>query len=351
MKIMILSCGGTISHVPNEDGVLESNENSYRSGTFVRILKTAASELDVELSSKTIINKDSANFVMEDWKTVSANILKHYDEFDAFIVTHGTDTMGYTAAAVSFALANLGKPVVFTGAQLSYGLAGTDAVINLENCLRVITKRPDIVGVYVVFGTQIISGVRAKKKTEFDYDAFKTNRRFRALGVIGNEIIFNDQEIIKHASYLKPQAKVASDLIVKNDFTNQVVALSEFPGMSSDLIINMAKTGTRGFILRSVGDGNPNVAEPNAQYESLRPAFEYLKEHQIPIIITAQPPNGSATMLHYQPAILARELGAVPGNDISIEAAVVKLSWLLADGKSYKDILKLMQKSLRGEMS
>jgi len=139
-------------------------------------------------------------------------------------------------------------------------------------------------------------------------------------------------------------------LDVKSAFEPNIVALSEFPSFSPDIIVNLAKTGVKGFVIRSYGDGNPNVAAPNDTYTNLRPAFEYLREQKIPIIVTTQTPGGVASMTQYEPAILAKELGAVPGNDISIEAATVKLSWLLAQKHPYEKLRKLLATPLRGEM-
>ena len=352
MKILVLSCGGTISQMPNEDGVLGFNDGCYKGGTFARLLKPTSEVLGIELvHSKTILSKDSSNFVIDDWKKIIKNVVTYYDEYDAFIVLHGTDTMAYSTSAASFALGNLGKPVVFTGSQIPYGQPGTDAVKNLENCLRVIMAHPELVGVYMVFGTQIVSGVRVKKKTEFDYDAFKSSRRARGLGVVGTDISLNNSEVKIHLDALRPFAKVADDLDVRNDFSDKVMALSEFPGMRSDLMIALAEAGTKGFLVRSFGDGNINITENDAPYESLRPALEYMKEKGIPVVITSQAPHGSASMQLYGPAILAKELGAIAGFDMGIESAIVKLSWLIAQETPYKKIEGLMQKSLRGEIN
>ena len=351
MKILIISTGGTISHEPDQNGILKSDETSHSGSDFVRILNYKKQRVGIEsINAVTILNKDSANMGMGDWGAIVDAVHKNYDLYDGFLVTHGTETMGYATAAASFALGNLGKPVCFTGSQSAFGVMGSDSILNLENCLRVLTERRDLVGVFLVFGTQIVSGSRVKKQTEFDYDAFKCPRRFRPLGVIGSDIMYNEPEIQRHLSSIKPFAKTSSELKVINKFEDKIVVLTEFPGLRSDVIIELAKSGIKGFVLRSYGSGVPNVGREDATFPSLRPAFKYLQEQKIPLVITSQAHTGVACMNIYEPSFLARELGAIPARDTTIEAAVAKLSWLLGQGKNYTQVSNLMQKNMRGGM-
>jgi len=352
MKILIIATGGTISHEPNEKGILESNETSHGGADFVRILNFKKAKLGIEsITAKTILNKDSGNMIMSDWQTITNEIVANYDDFDAFIVTHGTETMGYATAAVSFALGNLGKPVCFTGSQSAFGVVGSDTVINLDNCLRVLATRRDLVGVFLVFGTQIVSGTRVKKDSEFAYDAFKNSRRFRPLGVIGSGIELNEEMVTRHLNYLRPYAKTSKNLKIRSTFSNDLVVLSEFPGLNSDLITTLVKSGAKGIILRSYGSGVPNICKHGCCVSDLRPAFKYLQDHKIPLIITSQTASGVACMSIYEPSILAVELGAIPAHDMTIEASVAKLSWLLGQGKSRDQIADSFGKSLRGEIN
>ena len=352
IKILVLSTGGTISHDVTEDGMHVSNAKATTGKTFAHILQTATRTFDekVVIKAETILNKDSGNMVMSDWKAIIDGVVRNYDGYDGFIVTHGTETMGYSSAAVSFALPNLGKPVVFTGAQVAYGQIGTDAVINLENALRFIEQVRDARGVFVVFGSHIVAGTRAKKGSEFKYDAYKLQPRFPMIGMIGHRLEMFGANLERHASYLQPYALKSADLRVEDKFSDQVAIVSEFPGMRYDVIINMAKSGIKGFILRSYGSGVPNIAPPDGTWEDLRPAFEYLREKKIPIAITSQAPDARACMSIYEPSFLAKELGAIPTNDMGIEAAIAKMSWLLGKGYEYEKIRDLMQKPLRGEM-
>ena len=353
MKILILATGGTISHDVTEDGMHVSNARATTGDTFAKILASATRTLEqrVRIKSETILNKDSGNMVMSDWKTIIDGIVRNYDDFDGFIVTHGTETMGYATAAVSFGIQNLGKPVVFTGAQVAYGQVGSDSVMNLENALRFLVEAGDKAkGVFLVFGSHVIAGTRVKKSSEAAYDTFKLKPRFPMVGMIGHSMELFGNNLRRHAETNAPFAAKASELIVKPNFDNQVVVLSEFPGMRSDMIMNLVRGGTKGIILRAYGSGVPNVGNVDAEFENLRPALEFLREKKIPMVITTQAPDARACMSIYEPSFLARELGAIPVNDMGIEAALVKLAWLLGQNLDYEKVCELMKKPMKGEM-
>ena len=236
-KILIISTGGTISQTHTEEGIAISNEKSFNGNTFTDILNNLKEELNIDvIDSKTILNKDSSNIIPEDWQKIVDTIVEEYDNYTTFIVTHGTNTMGYTCAAVSYAIGNVGKPIIFTGSQVSYGIAGTDAIINLENVVRIIADdNCKLVGVCCVFGSKVITGTRVKKKTEFEYDAFKTFGRLPDIASIGNSIVYNEGALDKHLSFLGSKSKLKSGLIIKNKFDTNIVSLTEFPRIKSKL--------------------------------------------------------------------------------------------------------------------
>lgn len=350
-RILVISTGGTISQEHTDTGIAVSNDNAFKGTTFAGLLNLFKEKLNLAtIDSITIMNKDSSNMISKDWELIAQSIYDNYDEYDAFIVTHGTNTMGYATAAVSYAIGNLGKPVIFTGSQVSYGIPGSDAIMNLENILRVIIEKDNVAGVFLIFGSKIITGTRVKKKTEFDYDAFKTFGRLPDIGYLGNSIVFNDASLNRHLSYLGIRSKTKSGLELKNRFDNNIMSLTEFPGLKSEYIIKLAESGVKGFILRATGAGDPNVAPEGADYPNLREAFSYLQEHKIPIVVTTQAPDGVSSMSVNEPGILAKELGAIPAWDMSMETMVTKLSWLIANGYSYEDIQEFMLTSFRGEI-
>ena len=233
---------------------------------------------------------------------------------------------------------------------MSYDIPGSDATINLENILRVLKEKQELIGVFLIFGSKIISGMKAKKTTEFNYDAFKTFGRYPDIGYIGNSISLNNEALEDHLKYLGTKSKFKFGLDVRNNFDTDIVSLTEFPGFNPEIIINLADKGYKGFILRSSGAGDPNVTAEKVDYPTLNGAFEYLREKKIPIVVTTQAPDGIATMNINEPGPIARELGAIPAYDMSMEAMVTKLSWLLAQNCSYEEIQQLMVTSFRGEI-
>ncbi len=311
-KILIISTGGTISQSHTEKGIAVSNEKSFSGDTFANVLNNLKEELNIDvIDSKTILNKDSSNIIPEDWKKIIDIIIEEYDNYMAFIVTHGTNTMGYSCAAVSYAIGNVGKPIVFTGSQVSYGMIGTDAVMNLENAIRIIADDEcELAGVCCVFGSKVITGTRVKKKTEFDYDAFKTFGKLPDLANIGNRIVYNKEALEKHLSFMGRKSKMKSELIVKNKFDTNIISLTEFPGLKVSHFKALVENGIKGFILRATGAGDPNIAKADENYENLREAFEYLQRKQIPIVVTTQAPDGVASMRINEPRTISIGIGS-----------------------------------------
>jgi L-asparaginase len=318
--------------------------------TFAKLLRNAARQLDLAIVPKTLLSKDSSNIVPDDWDAIITTISHEYDAYDAFLITHGTNTLGYTSAALSFALGNLGKPVVLTGAQVPYGETGSDAVMNLENAARVASQRERLAGVVAVFGSHIITGVRVKKRTEFAYDAFTTFGSENSLGRIGRELSWNQVLLDRHNSFMNPTAEKARQLDVKASFEMDLVSLTEFPGLSSRFFKVLVDSGVKGILYRAAGAGDPNVAPKNVRFANLREGFEYLRAKKIPIVVTTQAAEGVASMDVNEPGKLASELGAIAAWDMSLEAMTVKLAWLLGRGFSYDEIRSSMLKSFRGEI-
>ncbi len=295
-----------------------------------------------------LFNVDSSDMQPSNWTLLVEKIVEFYDDFDAFIILHGTNTMGYTGAALSFALENINKPVILTGAQVPLGYLGSDATTNLVNSLRLaVWWYHPIKGVMCVFGSKIISGTRIKKGTDFDYDPFKSFIT-GTLGDIGRFIRIYEPALDKHNSYLSkaaPLATLAKDLSVKKDFdTSEIASLTEFPGMSVNLFQSLVEHDhIKAFIFRSFGAGDPS--------SHLFPAFEYLKAKKIPIVVTTQAPNGVASFQvnAWGKALKDGDL-AIPAYDMSIESITAKLSRLISQRCTYEEIKQKMLEDLHGEI-
>lgn len=352
-RILLILTGGTIAgNVAKSDVsehiILEPDNFSAIVNDSIKIVKR---NWNIEIEPKIIelFNIDSSDMLPKNWTILAETIEKSYDDFDAFIILHGTNTMGYTGAALSFALENINKPVILTGAQVPLGYLGSDATTNLVNSLRLaVWAYHPIKGVMCVFGSKIISGTRIKKGTDFDYDPFKSFIT-GSLGEIGRFIRINEPALDKYISFLskvKPLAIQSRVFSVKKDFdTANIVSLTEFPGMSPDIFQSLVENNkVKAFIFRAFGAGDASL--------HLLKGFEYLKENKIPIVVTSQAPNGIASFqVNESGKILKDRELAIPAYDMSIESMTVKLAWLLAQGFNYEQIKIKMLEDLHGEIN
>ncbi len=352
-KILVIFTGGTITGNVAKSNIsmnVQSDTNSFTSvlNSSTELIKKNWS-IEINYSTVDLFNVDSSDIKPENWTKIIETIQEKYDDFDAFILLHGTNTMGYTAAALTFALENINKPVILTGSQVPFGYLGTDSVQNLVNSIRLaVWNYHEIKGIIAVFGSAIITGTRVKKGTEFDYDPFRAFQT-GSLGQIGRFMKINEMALRKHVDYLsktKPLAIQSRVLSVKKLFdTKSIASLTEFPGMSADLFKSLVENnGIKAFIFRAFGAGDPN--------SDLFPAFHYLKEKQIPIVVATQAPAGvSNFQVNAGGQYLKENDLAIPAYDMSIESMTVKLGWLLAQNMSYEQIKIEMLKDLHGEIN
>ena len=369
-RVLLISTGGTIAgEVASSKKEKETIKSADQFSDLLRGTIDSIKEvhsIQVEIDHKPLLNKngdeckeDSSDITPYHWKALAQLIYDEYDNFDSFIITHGTNTMGYTCAALSFSFVNLGKPVIITGSQVPAGMPGSDALMNLENALRLsaieITDSKgmayNIMGVLAVFGSNVITGTRVKKDTEFDYDAFKSFGT-AGIGRIGRIIDIDRDNLVKHNNFLsrkKPVAKYQEQLDLENEFDTRIISLTEFPGMNPDIFKTLAdKHHIQGFILRAFGAGDAS--------KHLKSAFEFLKNREIPIIVTTQAPNGNSNFEVNEPgANLKAEDLAVPAYDMSMESITTKLAWLLAKKEkgelTYSQLIEIMTESLKGEVN
>jgi len=355
-KLYIITTGGTISQ--KRDKITGRSEDAGQTdgNVFAELLKD---ELDnhgyeVEVVEGTKEPKDSSNIVPEDWVSIIDTIVKYYDKADSFLITHGTNTLGYTSAALSFAFGNLGRRVVLTGSQVPHGSSGSDALMNLQNAARVaMTDEKELFGVVVVFGSKIITGARVKKRTEFDYDGFDSFSTTFPIGRVGSKLKFDENALKEHNDHYKLRARIADQLEVFKKFNSNIVSLTEFPGMSPKIFEALYdELKVEGFVFRAVGAGDPNIAPDNAAhtYTNLKEAFDFLQSRKIPIVVTTQSATGTSSMDINPSGITAHKMGAIEAWDMSMEAMTVKLMWLLGKGAKYEHIRGMMHSSVKGEV-
>ncbi len=287
-----------------------------------------------EISYEFVVNIDSTNMDPTIWTDLAQRIYKNYHKYDGFVVTHGTDTMAFTASAISFAIQGLSKPVVFTGSQKPPQDLASDARNNLVNAVKVANS--GIPEVCIVFGTEILRGNRSQKKSETSLNAFWSPVT-QPLGLIALEPQIYPDRIL----HLKPK-----QLKFQPKFESRVMFYQMFPGLKNKYVEMAVNNGSKGMILNSFGAGNV----PTGKY-SLIPALKKAFKKSMPVVITTQCVEGSAQMVLYETGYAPLKAGAISALDMTSEAAVTKLMWILAQTRDLKKIKKLLQKNLVGEIS
>jgi len=285
---------------------------------------------------------DSSNVVPADWLWLARLIGEHYAEFDGFVILHGTDTMAYSAAALSFLLEHLGKPVVFTGAQVPVGRTRSDATRNLLTALEIAaarhprahTVRMPEVGVF--FNDVLIRGTRAKKVESQQFAAFKSEN-YPPLARAGINLDFNDKSI-----RLLP----AAHLHVHQQLEEKVAVLRLFPGITEAVVTAvLGVPGLRGCVLETYGAGNA----PTAPW--FLKCLEVASRRGLYILNVSQCEEGRVVQGHYETSARLTSLGLIGGDDITTEAAITKLMFVLGLGLPEATTRRLLSQDLRGEIS
>jgi len=327
-KILVLFCGGTLVMEENKKGALATPNKSKSIQNLLNIepnIKKIA-KLEVEY----VDNIDSTNMEPAHWDKMVDVISKNYDKYDGFVITHGTDTMAYTSSALSFALQNLGKPVVLTGAQIPGGKIETDARRNFVNAVRVATM--DVAGVFLVFDEEIIRGSRASKVSESKLDAFETINQ-ELLGEIRVDVRFHHDHLKRHKKKLKAMS----------GFEPRVLAITLVPGLTEEILENILDSDIKGIVLRGFGTGNV----PSKHLSILKKA----RQKGIISVIDSQCLEGSTMMHIYEVSKQALDAGVIQAYDMSIEATTTKLMWALKHAKNYSEVERIMYKNYTGEIN
>lgn len=309
-KVLVLFCGGTLIMKENEDGSLIVNDKDTAIDLLLNLEPRLCGRIVSVLHVQYIENIDSSNMTPEIWDTIGEVISNKYDQYDGFVVTHGTDTMAYTSSALSFILQDLGKPVVVTGAQIPGSRIETDARRNFVNAVRVATL--DRAGVMLVFDGDIILGARAHKLSESKLDAFGPIN-WGLLGEVRIDIRFNDED-----------AKPRHDrpLVFKPGFDSNVVMLTIFPGFPPEQLICIIESGNiKGLVLRAYGSGNISYKFMNA--------IKLATQKGIIVVVTTQCLEGATLMHLYDVGRQALKSGAIQAYDMSTECVVTKLMWAI----------------------
>ena len=324
--ILLLTTGGTIASMPGYDGL-----EPRRSEVMERELNQL--RLFYDISVKDVMCLDSSNMRPGDWQEIAQAIYAQRAFYDGIVVSHGTDTMAYTASAVTFMLPNIDKPVVFTGSQLPLADILSDGPDNLRTAFAMAASGHP--GIFLAFDRKIMRGCRAVKVRASGFSAFESvNARY--VGIVSNQGLVIDPKTL-------PTAQGPTQLLT--GISRDVFLLKLTPGLSSDIFPALVSMGYKGIVLEAFGLGGINIL--NRGLGSIRAAIEA----GVSVVVTTQCLYDSSDLRVYQVGTKLLELGAIQGRDMTSEAAMTKLMWAIGQGMDQHQIAELFQQSLAGEIT
>jgi L-asparaginase len=332
-KICILSTGGTIASVYDE------RIQALRPGLSVdALIETLPKGLqNVEVSTKELFNLDSANAQPYHWQEVAKAIRVAHEEdpeLDGIVITHGTDTMVYTASAISLMVQDFGKPIVFTGSQIPASVPWSDGPRNLIDAIRV-AAFADLAETCIVFNSEIHRANRARKVREGSYDAFDSMDP-TPIGVLSRDIVLYEGR--KRREETTPRFDTRLD--------PQVFLVKIFPGFPPETIVMIAEQGYHGIVIEGFGSGNIPVGE-----KALTGAILKAVEQDCIVIISTQCAFGQADLSLYEVGRAALEVGALSAYDMTSETTLVKLMWSLGHTRDFDRVREMMLINYAGEIS
>ena len=324
--ILLLTTGGTIASMPGGDGLQPSD-----SGVFQREMEQLRTYYDITV--RELMTLDSSNIRPAEWQLIAQGIWENRQGFDGIVVSHGTDTMGYTASAVTFMLPNIDIPVVFTGSQLPLIDMLSDGPDNLRTAFAMAAAGHN--GIFLAFDRKVMLGCRAVKVRASGFSAFESiNARYTAL--VSNAGLSVDEMMLPVHT---------GQPALRTDISDEVFLLKLTPGISPKIFDALMEMGYKGIVIEAFGLGGINILG-----EGLG-AIRRCLDKGINVVVTSQCLYDSANLGVYQVGVKLLELGVIQGRDMTSEAAMTKLMWAIGQGLDNQQIADLFAQNLAGEVT
>ena len=330
-KVLIINTGGTIGMVKTERGYAPDLDKFHENLNKMPELRgSAISDWDIVDMDPLL---DSSNMTVEDWNKIGEIIDINYNRYNGFVVLHGTDTMAYTASALSFMLENLSKPVIITGSQIPICELRSDGKDNIITALM-IAAAGKVNEVCIYFRGELLRGNRAIKYSADGFVAFQSPNA-PALAEAGITINYHDE-------ILMPKPTEAFHF---QKMTNVPIGVIKvFPGIQFELFGNIMTESLKGVVIETFGAGNiPSNAK------ALLPIIDKASQNGTVITVCTQCPQGTVLLGTYETSSALKRAGAVSGKDMTTEAAITKMYYLFSKNYDTETICRLMETSLRGE--
>lgn len=338
VSILLIYTGGTIGMIENsETGVLESFNFEHLKDNMPELKKLGYLIDSIQFDPPM----DSSEMGPESWKKLVRIISENYQRYDGFVILHGTDTMAFTASALSFMLENLSKPVIFTGSQLPIGMLRTDGKENLITAIEIAAAKengmPIVPEVCIFFENNLLRGNRTRKINADNFNAFRSYN-YPALAHAGIYIKYDTAQIY-HPVLRKP---LKSHYLLDRN----IAILKIFPGLSQQVVESILNIpGLKGVVMETFGSGNAPC------YEWLLNMLRDAVSRGIVIVNISQCIAGSVEMHRYETGHKLLEAGVISGYDSTTESAVTKLMFLFGHGLSPEEVIEHMNCSLIGEIT
>ena len=328
-KILLLGTGGTIACKRTPDG-LKPVITSEEILTYVPDSRNYC-----QIDSIQILNIDSTNIQPSHWLAVAKAIEEHYDEYDGFVITHGTDTMAYTAAALSYLIQNSPKPIVITGAQKPIDMENTDARTNLADSLR-FTSHDKAHGVNIVFDGKVIAGTRGKKERTKSYNAFSSINYPDIASIHDQKIIF----------YIDDKDQSTKPLVFYHEMNQKIFLLKLIPGIDGK-VLDALFPSYSGLIIESFGVGGL----PHYENDNFIDAIAHWIEAGKPVCMATQVTHEGSDMEVYQVGKVIKErFPVLESYDMTLEASVTKMMWALGQTRDMEKFKELFYTTINHDL-